>query len=70
MFPTEETLVVNGNNKLVNALINLPDDKKEDKEMICNHIYDLAMLSYKQMSSEDMAKFIARSNDMLLRILS
>ena len=70
MFPTEETLVINGNNKLVNALINLPEDKKEETEMICNHIYDLAMLSYKQMSAEDMSKFIARSNEMLLKIIS
>lgn len=70
LFPVEETLVINGNNKLINALINLSEDKKEDSIMICQHIYDLAMLSYKQMSTESKLKFIARSNEILLKVLS
>lgn len=70
MFPTEETLIINGNNKLINALINMPEDKKEDTTMICQHIYDLAMLSHKQMVTDDMTKFITRSNEILYKILS
>ena len=70
MFPVEETLVINANNKLINVLVNLPEDKKEDAELICQHIYDLAMLSYKQMSTDAMTKFIARSNEILLKVLS
>lgn len=70
MFPVEETLVINGNNKLVNALLNLPQDKKEDAEMICRHIFDLAVLSHKQLSTEDMTEFISRSNEILLKVLS
>lgn len=70
MFPTEETLVINRNNKLVNSLLDLSEDKKEDSEMVCQHIYDLAMLSHKPMSTEAMAKFVARSNEILLKIIS
>jgi molecular chaperone HtpG len=70
LFPMEETLVINGNNKLINVLLDLPEDKKEDAQVVCHHIYDLAMLSYKQMSPEDMNEFIIRSNEILLKILS
>lgn len=70
MFPTEETLVLNINNKLINLIINSAPDKKEDTTMICQHVYDLAMLSYKTMSGDEMAKFITRSNEILLKIIS
>jgi molecular chaperone HtpG len=70
MFPMEETLVINGNNKLIKALLGLSKDKKEDTEMICRHIYDLAVLSHKQMSTDAMNGFIMRSNETLLKICS
>lgn len=70
LFPVEETLVINGNNKLINLLMNLSQDNKEDSEMICRHIYDLAVLSHKQMGTDAMAEFIARSNEILLKLIS
>lgn len=70
MFPTEETLVINGNNKLVSALLNLSEDRLADSTLICKHIYDLAMLSHKQLSTEEMSSFIQRSNEILLKILA
>lgn len=70
MFPAEETLIINSNNKLVNKLVSIGEDKKEEVDMICKHIYDLAMLSYKPLNTEEMAKFVARSNDMLLKVLA
>lgn len=70
MFPKEETLVLNRKNSLVQALLKLKDnkDRKEDVDMICRHIYDLAMMSHKSLDAEAMTRFIERSNRILERI--
>lgn len=70
MFPEEQTLVLNRSNHLIKALKKLKDieDKKADTEMICQHIYDLAMMSHKQLEPEAMTKFIERSNQLLARL--
>ncbi len=67
MFPEEQTLVLNNNNKLINKVVKMAEDeaKKEEVKMICEHVYDLAMLSHKQLDAEAMSKFIARSNKIL-----
>ena len=36
--------------------------------MICEQLYDLAMMSHKQLSPEEMTKFVKRSNDILLKL--
>lgn len=62
----EETLVLNRNNKLIKAILKLDDiGKKDDVATICEHIYDLAMMSHRQLDSETMIKFIKRSNKIL-----
>ena len=50
-YQAEETLVLNSNNGLIKSLMSLKDkeDKKEDTKLICQHIYDLAMMSHKQL---------------------
>ncbi len=58
-----ETLVLNGNNKLVQYVLENPEG--ENSELIAAHIYDLAQLSNKPMDAESMTKFIARSNEIL-----
>ncbi len=58
-----ETLVLNGNNKLVQYVLENPEG--EHSELIAAHIYDLAQLSNKPMDAESMTKFIARSNEIL-----
>jgi Molecular chaperone, HSP90 family len=70
MFPEEQTLVLNRNNHLIKALIKLKDkeDKKQDTDMICQHIYDLALMSHKQLEPEAMTRFIDRSNMLLARL--
>ncbi len=70
MFPSEQTLVVNKNNILIKKLIELDkmEDKKEDVNLICQHIYDLAMISHKQLDAEAMSRFISRSNEILAKI--
>ncbi|HOJ12837.1 MAG TPA: molecular chaperone HtpG, partial [Clostridiales bacterium] len=70
MFPQEETLVLNNNNSLIKAILMLKDkeDRKDDALMICNHVYDLAMMSHKQLEPDKMTKFIERSNIILEKI--
>jgi molecular chaperone HtpG len=64
MFPREETLILNKGNSLIQAveMLNKQEDKKEDAELICKHIYDLAIMSNRQLDTEEMARFVERSN--------
>lgn len=70
MFPDEQTLVLNSNNSLIQAIVKLAEnnDKKDDMDLICQHVYDLAMMSHKQLEPEAMTKFIERSNLLLGKI--
>ena len=43
-------------------------DKKEDLELICRQVYDLALMSHKTLSSEEMTAFIDRSNLLLEKL--
>ena len=60
MFPSEETLVINRNSKLVKALVDSIDDegKKEERELIVKHIYDIALLNNKQMEPDELSAFV------------
>lgn len=71
MFQNEETLVLNRKNNLVKAILSKNNDesKKEDIKLIGEHIYDLAMMSHKQLDGEAMAKFISRSNKILAKLI-
>lgn len=70
MFSDEQTLVLNSNNSLIKAVAKMAgnDDKKENVDLICQHVYDLAMMSHKQLDPEAMTKFIERSNLLLGRL--
>lgn len=72
MFPKEETLVVNSSNPLIKKLFNLSKDenKKDLVNDICNHVYDLAMISHGQLGADEMSDFIKRSNDLLGRLIN
>jgi molecular chaperone HtpG len=71
MFQNDETLVLNRKNNLVKAILSKSSDesKKEDIKLIGEHIYDLAMMSHKQLDGEAMAKFISRSNKILTKLI-
>ncbi|MGL4361787.1 MAG: molecular chaperone HtpG [Cellulosilyticaceae bacterium] len=66
--PTEETLVLNQNHPLINALTNEALDAGT-KVLICNHLYDLAVIANQPLSADAMQEFINRNNDLMLRIL-
>ena len=59
-----EVLVLNANNKLVQYIIN--NENSEKTPLICQQLYDLAMLSHKPLEPEAMTKFIERSNEIML----
>ncbi len=64
MFESGITLTLNANNDLVKYVLNHKDD--ENTEMICKQLYDLALISHKQLSADEMTNFIKRSNDIML----
>lgn len=64
MFGSNETLVLNANNSLVQYILNNSDT--ENVPMICEQLYDLALLSHKPLDGEAMTKFIARSNEIMM----
>lgn len=66
-MPLDETLILNSNNKVVKLLTNIVDDesRKDDVELICKQIYDLAIMSHKPLEMNEMTEFIARSNKIL-----
>jgi len=70
-FPDEETLVLNSNNSMLKRIADLYDDdnRKDDALLGASHIYDMAMLNHKPLEPEAMAKFIERSNELLMRLL-
>ena len=64
MFGGSATLVLNANNDLVQYIFQNKDS--EHIPMMCEQLYDLAMLSHKPLAPEEMTKFIARSNEIML----
>ena len=64
MFGGNETLILNANNKLVQYVAENKDS--DNIPMICEQLYDLAMIAHKPLAPEAMTKFIARSNEILM----
>ena len=60
-----ETLILNVNHPLVERILQEPDS--DTAKLIEQQLYDLALLSNKQLSPEEMTKFIQRSNEILLK---
>ncbi len=59
----QESLTLNANNSLVKYLFEHGD--APNASIICEQLYDLAMLSHKPLDPEAMTKFVARSNQMM-----
>ena len=63
---TGEVLVLNANNSLVKYVLEHADGEKTP--VICEQLYDLALLSHGTLSPERMTKFIARSNQIMTEL--
>ncbi len=66
MFGGEETLILNAGHPLVQALSG--EEKPAEAELICRQLYDLAMISHKQLQPEEMTEFVKRTNEILLKL--
>jgi len=59
-----ETLILNANHPLVQYI--LDNTEGSNVEMICEQLYDLALLQHAPLEPEAMSKFVARSNDIMM----
>ena len=64
MFAADQTLTLNANNALVQYILENKDS--EHVPMFAEQLYDLALLSNQPLSTDAMAKFVKRSNDIML----
>ncbi len=66
MFAADQTLTLNANNDLVKYIFENRDS--ENVPMFCEQLYDLAMLSNQPLSVDAMAKFVERSNQIMMML--
>ena len=59
-----ETLILNANNQLVSYV--LDNREGENVTLICEQLYDLALLQHAPLQPEAMTKFINRSNKIMM----
>ena len=64
MFTADQTLTLNANHPLVKYI--LENKESEHVPMFAKQLYDLALLSNQPLSTDAMAKFITRSNEIML----
>ena len=64
MFAADQTLTLNANNELVKYILENKDS--ENVPMFAEQLYDLALISNQPLSVDAMAKFVKRSNDIML----
>jgi molecular chaperone HtpG len=64
MFSADQTLTLNANNALVQYI--LENKESEHVPMFAEQLYDLALISNQPLSPEAMAKFVKRSQDIMM----
>ncbi len=64
MFGADQTLTLNANHELVKYILEHKDSEYAND--FCEQLYDLAMISNQPLSPDAMAKFVARSNKIMM----
>ena len=67
MFGTSLTLVLNANNSLVQYLMN--NLESDNASLFCEQLYDLAVIQHEQLNPDAMAKFVERSNKIMMLLV-
>ena len=75
-FPEDHVLMINTAHPLIQNLLDLNkttivqsgDDSNSMVNLMCNHIYDLALISQKGFDAEGMKAFVERSNQVLTNL--
>lgn len=65
----KHTFVVNTNSKLVAAIYMLRDKDPTLAKEMTEHLYELSLLSHKDLSGDSLPKFLARSSSILEKLL-
>lgn len=66
------TLILNTNHQLVKRLLVEEEEQKlsdDTEKLVCQHLYDLALLAHGPLDSESMNAFIQRNNDLLIKLI-
>ena len=64
MYGSSNILILNANNALVKYLFEHPES--EHANMLCEQLYDLAMISHEPLAPEAMTRFVNRSNELMM----
>ncbi|MBQ5564750.1 MAG: molecular chaperone HtpG, partial [Clostridia bacterium] len=60
--PVSETLIINTQNNIIKKIPSLDEEKQE---LLCKHIYDLALISQRKLTAEELDNFISTSVQVL-----
>jgi len=64
-LPTKKTFVINTNNKLIQALHRLKETNPETARSLAKSVYDLALLSQREVEPGDLEQIVSRQTEML-----
>jgi molecular chaperone HtpG len=68
MFPQKKTLVLNTNNKLIHAIYKLKEKDAALAKDLSKQVYDLSLLSQKELEPSHFSEFIKRSSFVLEKL--
>ena len=70
-FPGENTLILNSGNEIIKKIIELIDSEEESekRDLIANYVFDIALMSHKTLTPDEMNAFISRSIKILQNLL-
>ena len=68
-FPDKKTFVVNTNSKIVSEIYALSEKNPELAKELAHHLYDLSLLSQKEIHPEALSAFVLRSSKILEELL-
>ena len=68
-LPSKSTLVINTNNKLIDKIYSLHQNKPKLAKSLAKDVYDTALLSQKELKPEDFSTYISRSTKNLEELL-
>ena len=69
MPASEATLILNENHPLITALCE-KDLDEPTKNLVCQHLYDLALISNQTLTADAMQAFLQRNNELLMALLN
>ena len=68
MAPVEETLILNSENTLVRKIASLAGSDRELAKKIAAHVYQLSLISQRQLTGEELCSFLDDSYALLERL--